>query len=204
MLLLATPALARTAPAARSAPQYDVGLVDFTLWDTVFVGDTYHVFDSVIVRNYGTTDASDVPLVVTMFADDTVVVYSNTWGLPDLAVGQSETVYVFWPDGGRVFDSAGVYIVCGCELRWPPDQNPDNDGGIKRVVVLPRSGAAVAEPEGKEPGRLGSHATCLVGAGSPKVTWYTATGSRVRSSAARPGVYFEVRGKAVRRVVLVR
>jgi hypothetical protein len=194
LLLSAAPALARTAPAARFTYEYDVGLVDFTLWDTVFVGDTY-TFNKVDVANY-----SVVPAYV--WFEFRLPGYTGG-KLLVLPVGDTQTVFL--PLEPTVFESAGVYFVICCTLEWSLDQNPTNDGGTKYVVVLPRPGIEDAGPACGMPRRpSASLETGLNRAGGVNVWWYTATGRRIRPAAARPGVYFDVQGKVVRRVVLVR
>jgi hypothetical protein len=202
LVLVAASAAAQPASAKPSMPyDYDVGLVGYTFWDTVFVGDTY-MFDHVTAKNYGQQAAFGAWLGYLLFDGDSNVVFEH-WYAFDLSVGDSDIISL--PATPKVYDTPGVYIVCDCTLDLSGDQNPSNDGGIKHVVVLPRPGVEDAEPASLKPCRpVATLATSLNGAGGPEVTWYTVAGSRVRSAPARPGIYFHVQGRTARRVVLVR
>ncbi|MBN2466122.1 hypothetical protein JXD38_10930 [candidate division WOR-3 bacterium] len=195
LFLLAAPTLARTAPAARSSNVYDVGLVDFTLWDTVCVGDTYR-FNQVAVANYS-------------------VVPAPVWFEVGLPSGYADRTFLFLPIGGTqtvswwlmpmVFESAGVYLGVRCTLEWSRDEDPTNNGRTKHVVVLPRHRTRNAEAADCGPRRpAASYSTQVLRTDEPGASWYTTTGIRVRSSAARPGIYFKVQGRTVRKVVLIR
>ena len=206
LVLVAAPAAAQPASAGPFTPyDYDVGLVNYTFWDTVFVGDTFR-FNSVLVRNYGAVPAVGVPFGLRLFSQDSMAGYED-WKLLDLPA-LSDTERIYWSSaGGRVFDSPGVYVVCRCTVAWTLDQNPENDGGRKRVVVLPRPGVEDAEPASPRPGPpVATLATSLNSADGSEVTWYTIAGSRVRSTPARPGIYFlrTTAAAAPRKVLLVR
>jgi hypothetical protein len=197
ILLAAGASATPVGPCARlPLPDYDVGLVEYKLLDTVFVGDTYE-FKQVAVANYSVGPA------LPWFE---IRLPSGYTDRRPLVLGVGETTTVSWLfTQPRTYESVGIYPVCCCTLEWSLDEDPTNDGGWKYVVVLPRPGIGTAEVAVAMPYRpTASLSTRLSRKGDPDAVWYTTTGSRVRQAAARPGVYFCVQGWTARRVVLVR
>ena len=122
--------------AADTVYDDDIGIVNFKPWDTCYVGDTWRT-RPMMVTNFGRHfEAFDVLMI--LYSGDSTPVYVFRTSVM-LVCGETASVSPPAPFS-RIFDRPGNYVVFTCTTELAGDENPANDGGSERMVVLPRPG----------------------------------------------------------------
>ena len=122
-----------TASKSDTIYDHDVGVFNFTLFDTIYVGDSIRLHPG--VKNYGRFIAANFPVTIVFYSEDSLPVYEETIIVMYLPVSDSLTLGDY---GTREFSQPGTYVVMKCSTMLYEDENPANDGGKKRAIVLPR------------------------------------------------------------------
>jgi hypothetical protein len=183
---------------------HDVGIINFRLWDTCHVEDTIWFYPG--AENYGRAMES-FAVIIGLYFEDSTLGYEQTV----LVTGLSPGTFVWLYDSlYRTFTHPGTYIVFSCTAACAGDQNPANNGGKERVVVLPSQGLAEDKTGSVESRAVGVAAATFIDAAQLR-SLVLGSKSRLRVldfagrmvSPDRPckGVYFLV-GEKPRKVVV--
>ncbi len=84
------------------------------------------------MKNYG-RNIEFFSVIIVFYSQDSLPVYADTIGV-SLFISESLSLSDY---GTRTFSQPGTYVVMKCSTMLHEDQNPANDGGKKRVIVLP-------------------------------------------------------------------
>jgi hypothetical protein len=183
--------------ASDTTYDYDIGVLNFRLWDTCHVADT--IWFQPVVKNLGRFRQT-VVVGFGLYDLDSALIYYRTIVLMMMPPGDTIMLERYY----HTFTHPGTYIVFSCTASCDSDQNPANNGGKERVVVLPGQAveegpmASLSSEGGWSPlSRLmrAAEFTELIQDSKLRLQVFDLTGKRIEPAKVNRGIYFvNVRG----------